>query len=123
MVCRAPAIRVMLLLLLSMQWVTAFAHCLAPLAAEAGGHAIEICTGEGMRSLVLGEDGQPQAPAPHAHDSCPLCPGSLAPAPQAPAGAALPARWSLAALAPRRAGLPPAPPRAPPQQPRAPPLA
>jgi hypothetical protein len=134
MVRRAPAFRLLLALLLSWQWGTAFAHCLAPLglaplglaplAAAEGGHSIEICSAEGIRTLVIGEDGQPQAPA-HAptHDSCPLCPGSVAPGPEAPAVAALPVRYFAAGRTARVAGLPPAPARAPPQQPRAPPIA
>ncbi|MFC7475840.1 DUF2946 family protein [Dankookia sp. GCM10030260] len=123
MVRRAPALRLLLTLLLSLQWGTAFAHCLAPLAATAAGHAVEICSADGIRTLVIGEDGQPQAPEQHAHDSCPLCPGSAAPGPAAPAAGAAALRYFAAGLAPRAAGLPPSPARAPPQQPRAPPVA
>lgn len=124
MVRRAPALRLLLALLLSLQWGVAFAHCLAPLAASAGGHAIEICGVDGIRTLVIGEDGQPQGtPAPQAHDSCPLCPGSAAPAPEAPAVAGHAIRYFAAEHIIRVAGLPPAPARAPPQQPRAPPAA
>ncbi|RAI59418.1 DUF2946 family protein [Roseicella frigidaeris] len=114
----------MLALLLSLQWATAFAHCLAGLSLPAAaGHTVEICSADGLRTLLVGEDGQPAAPTSHAHDSCPLCPGSAAPAPAAPAVAAQPVRYRLPPAAPRLAGLPPAGPRAPPQQPRAPPLA
>jgi hypothetical protein len=122
MVRRAPALRVLLALLLSLQWGTAFAHCLAPLAA-ASGHSVEICGAEGIRTLVIGEDGQPQAPAAAAHDSCPLCPGSAAPGPEAPAVAARAIRYFAAGPPVGIAGLPPSPARAPPQQPRAPPIA
>lgn len=122
MVRRAPAFRLLLALLLSLQWGMAFAHCLAPLATS-GGHAIEICSAEGIRTVVIGADGQPQAPAAPAHDSCPLCPGGAAPGPEAPAVASLPVRYFAAEHVIRVAGLPPAPARAPPQQPRAPPLA
>jgi hypothetical protein len=119
----APRFSVVLTLLLSLQWVTAFAHCLAALAPPgAPGHAIEICSAEGIRTLLVGEDGQPASPAPHHHDSCPLCPGSVSPAPEAPGLAARMQAW-LPSPPPRLAGLPPAAPRAPPQQPRAPPLA
>jgi hypothetical protein len=123
MVRRAPTLRVLLALLLSLQWGTAFAHCLAPLAAAADGHSVEICGAEGIRTLVIGEDGQPQGPAPQAHDSCPLCPGSAAPGPEAPAVAAIALRYFATGHAIRVAGLPPAPARVPPQQPRAPPIA
>lgn len=122
MVRRAPWLSVVLALLLSLQWGAAFAHCLAPLAATAAGQAVEICTAEGMQTMLLGEDGQPQSPTPHAHDSCPLCPGAAAPAAEAPALPAAPVRYA-ALVPPPVAGLPPAPARAPPQQPRAPPLA
>ncbi|TDH62223.1 hypothetical protein E2C06_12595 [Dankookia rubra] len=123
MVRRAPTLRVVLALLLSLQWGTAFAHCLAPLATGGGGHSIEICGAEGLRTLVIGEDGQPRAPAPAAHDSCPLCPGSAAPGPEAPRVAATAFRYFAADRTARVAGLPPSPARAPPQQPRAPPIA
>ena len=123
MVRRAPTLRVVLALLLSLQWGVAFAHCLAPLAAAADSHSVEICGAEGIRTLVIGEDGQPKAPAPAAHDSCPLCPGSAAPGPAAPAVAARAIRYFAADLAPHVAGLPPSPARAAPQQPRAPPIA
>jgi hypothetical protein len=128
MVRRAPTLRVVLALLLSLQWGVAFAHCLlplglAPLAAAADGHSVEICGAEGIRTLVIGEDGQPRRPAPAAHDSCPLCPGSAAPGPAAPAVASRAIRYLAVDLAPQVAGLPPSPARAPPQQPRAPPIA
>jgi hypothetical protein len=135
MVRRAPTITVVLALLLSLQWVTAFAHCLTPLSLTplgltplglasfgTAGHAVEICTADGMRSMVLGEDGQERAPASHAHDSCPLCPGSAAPVADAPSLPAASIRYVLR-LPPPVAGLPTAPARAPPQQPRAPPNA
>lgn len=112
-------------MLLSLQWATAFAHCLAPLGLPTSGegHAVEICSAEGIRTLVIGEDGLPRSPAAPAHDSCPLCPGGAAPGPEAPAVAAIPVRYFAADRTARVAGLPPAPPRAPPQQPRAPPIA
>jgi hypothetical protein len=123
MLRRAPILRVVLALLLSLQWGVAFAHCLAPLAAAPGGHSVEICGAEGLRTLVIGADGQPQAPAAGAHDSCPLCPGNAAPGPEAPAVAAIALRYFAIERPARVAGLPPAPARAPPQQPRAPPIA
>jgi hypothetical protein len=124
-------------LLLSVQWATAFAHCLAPLglapqglapfAGSAGGHSIEICSANGVSTLVIGENGEPQeqpgSPTHKSHDSCPLCPGGAAPGPEAPAVAGRTLRYFAATHATRMAGLPPAPARAPPQQPRAPPIA
>jgi hypothetical protein len=120
MVRRAPALRLLLVLLLSVQWGMAFAHCLAPLAA--GGHAVEICTADGLRTVLLDADGQDGTPAPAQHDSCPLCPGAAAPGPAAPAVAAVAIRYAVL-VPPPVAGRPPAPARAPPQQPRAPPFA
>ncbi|WP_207792001.1 DUF2946 family protein [Siccirubricoccus phaeus] len=107
-----------LALLLALQWGMAFAHCLNAL----GGHgtAVEICTVDGIRTLHLGADGQPEAPAQH--DSCPVCPGVPALEPAPPILPVLPIAY-VRAPPPRLAGLPPAPARAPPQQPRAPPLA
>jgi hypothetical protein len=124
---RASCLSVVLVLLLSVQWVAAFGHCLsslglAPLAAGAGGHATEICTAEGLQTVLLGEDGQPAPPASQKHDSCPLCPGGAAPGPEAPSLPAVPILY-ITPAPPSVAGLPPAPARAPPQQPRAPPIA
>lgn len=111
---------VVLALLLAVQWGMAFAQCLAPLG-RGPVHSLEICTGEGMRTLALDEDGRPAAPA-GVHDHCPLCPGSAAPAPEPPRLPAARVRFDRPAP-PCPAGLPPAPARAPPQQPRAPPIA
>lgn len=122
----ARHLAIALALLLAAQWTVAFAHCLAPLIAGAGGHAIEICTPDGLRSLVLGEDGQPdQPPAPGEsarHGVCPLCLGAAAPGAEGPALPAARIHYLLT-VPPRVAGLPSAPARAPPQQPRAPPIA
>ncbi|MDB5372332.1 MAG: hypothetical protein JWP04_974, partial [Belnapia sp.] len=86
MVRRSPLLAVVLALLLSLQWGSAFAHCLATmglattglatmgLAAPGTGGAVEICTTEGIRTLHLDAEGQPAEPGPAAHDSCPLCP-------------------------------------------------
>ena len=116
---RTPLLTVMLALLLAMQWGVAFAHCLHALGV---GQGVVICTADGVRTIHLDAEGQPVAPGEVAHDSCPLCPGGVAPVaagPQLPAVAVAYARI----LPPPVAGLPPAPARAPPQQPRAPPTA
>ncbi|WP_456306728.1 hypothetical protein, partial [Paracraurococcus ruber] len=91
-------LRVLLALLLVWQWGSAFAQCLAPLGlAPAGAHAVEICGVDGPRTILLGEDGQPAAPAA-VHDSCPICPGGAAPAAAPPGVPAAPVRY--AALVP-----------------------
>ena len=119
---RPPLTRVLALLLLA-QWAAAFAHCLAPLAGAAAAHGVEICTADGITTVLLGEDDRPAPkPAIH-HPSCPEC-GSPA-ALEAPPPPAVSARvaWLPAARARPVEGLPVAPARAPPQQPRAPPIA
>lgn len=119
---RRPLTRFLALLLL-VQWASAFGQCFAASASAAGGDRIEICTADGIHTIVLGEDGEPvPEPAVH-HPACPECcgPGALEPSP--PRCAALPVPWSFSAPASPRAGLPVAPARAPPQQPRAPPIA
>ena len=42
-----PSLTRLLALLLLAQWAAAFAHCLAPLAARAGAHDLEICGADG----------------------------------------------------------------------------
>ncbi len=117
MVRRSPLPTVVLALLLVLQWGSAFAYCLAALGATGG---IEICTAEGIRVVHVDADGQPAGPAQAMHDSCPVCPGGVAPASPGPQLPALRIVYAPAP-APGRAGMPPAPARAPPQQPRAPP--
>jgi hypothetical protein len=79
--CR-PALTRLLVVLLLLQWGTAFGHCLR-LAAPAEGFAVEICTPDGIHRVVLqaedGEDGPRHA-----------MPGSVCPACQGPASIALP---------------------------------
>jgi hypothetical protein len=77
-----PALTKLLVVLLLMQWGTAFAHCLR-LAAPAATFEVEICTAEGIHRLVLplGEgDGH------GGHAAVPPCPACLG-----PGGVALPA--------------------------------
>ena len=113
----------LLALLLLLQWGTAFAHCLRPLAAAAGGHGVEICSAEGLKTVLLDDEGRPvPEPAP-GHDA--TCPGRCGPAavePPAPPSAAMPIVWARVAPVRSAEGLPVAPARAPPQQPRAPPV-
>jgi hypothetical protein len=116
---RPPLLTAMLALLLLLQWGQSFAHCLAALGAAGG---IAICTAEGIRLVHVDAEGQPTDPPQAMHDSCPVCPGGVAPAPPAPQLPALRIAYAPAPYAGRE-GMPPAPARAPPQQPRAPPAA
>ncbi|MBD0275088.1 MAG: hypothetical protein ICV73_24575 [Acetobacteraceae bacterium] len=119
-----PSLTRLLALLLLAQWATAFAHCFAPLAAAADAHGVEICTADGLLTVVVGEDGQPVPPQRAAHrPACPDCGGPAALEPPSPPGAAAPVVWGYVAPARPSEGLPVAPARAPPQQPRAPPFA
>ena len=114
----------LLALLLLLQWGTAFAHCLRPLAATAGGHGTEICTAEGFKAVLLDDEGRPVRKSAAGHAVCPVCRGPAALAPPTPLSAATPVVW--AGEAPVRSpdeGLPVALVRAQPQQPRAPPAA
>lgn len=114
-----PLLTAMLALLLMLQWGQAFAQCLGALGAASG---IEICTAEGIRVLHVDADGQPTDPPQAMHDSCPVCPGGVAPASPGPQLPALRIAYAPAPYA-NHEGMPPAPARAPPQQPRAPPTA
>ena len=119
---RPPLTRVLALLLLA-QWAAAFAHCLAPLAGAAAAHGVEICTADGITTILLGEDDRP---APKPADPSSVLPGVRRPRRARSAAAAR--RLGAGGLDPAaRArpveGLPVAPARAPPQQPRAPPIA
>lgn len=118
---RPPLARLLALLLLA-RWAAAFAHCFAPSAAAAGAHGVEICTAEGIRTVLVGEEGR-QAPEPAAgHPTCPECCGPAALHAPPPPLVAAPFVWPHAPPPRPRAGLPVAPARAPPQQPRAPPI-
>jgi hypothetical protein len=122
---RLPLTRVLALLLLA-QWAAAFAHCFAPLGAAAavpGTHSVEICTADGLRTVLVGEDGRPAPESAAVHAACPVCGGPATLEPPPPPDAAVPVVWAYATPPTPREGLPVAPARAPPQQPRAPPLA
>lgn len=117
-----PVLSALLALVLLAQTGWAAAHCLA-MAAPAG-HAVEICSPDGIRTIRVSDDGTalPET-APHAGDGfCAACPLSDAPALPAPPILAGPA-WTVSDAAPY-AGRAPAfrpPPRAPPYAQRAPP--
>ena len=108
--------------LLLCQWAaTAMAH-VRGMARLADSQAVEICTHEGFRTLLLDAEGQP-IDLTKPMECCALGLGPLAILP-APPGAP-PVRLTFAILATpgRMEGLPHFPARAPPQQPRAPPTA
>ena len=120
-----PALTKLLVVLLLMQWGTAFAHCLR-LAAPAAEFAVEICTADGIHRIVM----MPADPdAEHdGHDNhaavppCPACLGPAAPAltpPTVTLGA--PVLLVQAADPPPPAPLPAPAPRPSSCQPRAPP--
>ncbi|WP_270938212.1 DUF2946 family protein [Falsiroseomonas oryzae] len=76
-----PALTRLLVVLLLLQWGTAFGHCLR-LAAPAEGFAVEICTPEGLHRVVL-----PSEPGDAQHDHHAV--GGICPACLGPAGLAL----------------------------------
>ncbi|MGK7866375.1 DUF2946 family protein [Falsiroseomonas sp. E2-1-a20] len=72
-----PTLTRLLVLLLLMQWGTAFGHCLK-LAAPHDLLHMDICTAEGMRSVALPldeADGQAPAGDHAAAMPCPVCGG------------------------------------------------
>jgi hypothetical protein len=117
-----PALTKLLVVLLLMQWGTAFAHCLR-LAAPMDGFAVEICAADGVHRIVMMplEEGEAPSDDGHAAPSCPACLGPAA------AGLVPPPVTLRAPLVFVQAADPPAPPPAPRPaptpscQPRAPP--
>ncbi|MBP0491245.1 hypothetical protein J5Y10_00470 [Roseomonas sp. SG15] len=91
------------------------------MAQLASAQAIELCTHEGKRQILLDEDGKPVKPV-QADDCCTLCQGPMATTPSEPPRLAQPVGYVLVIGLFGAEGLPTTPPRAPPQQPRAPPL-
>ncbi|TPG58094.1 hypothetical protein EAH89_09005 [Roseomonas nepalensis] len=108
--------------LLLLQWAAAVLPQARALGMLGRAVAVELCSPDGARTVLLDEEGRPVEPG-HAAACCDLCQGPAAIAAEAPRAPAL--RVAPAAAAPPRgrAGLPPLPARAPPQQPRAPPAA
>jgi hypothetical protein len=80
-----PTLTRLLVLLLLLQWGTAFGHCLK-LAAPQGVLHMDICTAEGLRSVALPLDGADDPAPDHAAAMlCPVCAGPGAAAlPEAP---------------------------------------
>ncbi len=127
-----PALTKLLVVLLLLQWGTAFAHCLALTqrgAAQADGFTVEICTADGIHRVVM-----PLQPAGEQnsdggeHDGhgtalpCPACQGpaafALTPPPVVLAAPILLAQAADPPPAPR---IPAPTPQPSPCQPRAPP--
>lgn len=106
--------------LLLLQWAGAVLPHARALAQIASAQVVELCTHEGIRQALVGEDGQP-IKAAHAIDCCTLCFGPAALPTAEPSALPLPVAYVLVAEHFGREGLPSSPPRAPPQQPRAPP--
>ena len=117
-----PTLTRLLVVLLLMQWGTAFAQCLR-LAAPGEGLTVEICTADGIRHVTMPvEDGEDGHHGMAGGLSCPACLGPAATALPAPAVGLAPPVILVQAADP-----PPAPPPAPRPaptpscQPRAPP--
>jgi hypothetical protein len=118
---RALLARLIAVLLLA-QWAGAVLPHARALAMLGRITAVELCSHEGARVILVDENGKPVEKS-HDLSCCDLC---QAPAAIEVAGPQAPQRriaYAVVAHPPGRAGLPPFPPRAPPQQPRAPPIA
>ena len=119
-----PALTWLIALSLLLQWGTAFGHCLR-LAAPADLLHLEICTLEGLRSVAVAAEQQPEgAQPPLARLAvCPACTGPAAPALPVPPVTLLPGLWlAQAPEAPPPSPAPvPSPPRGCQPPPRAPP--
>lgn len=119
-----PALVRLLVLLLLVQWGTAFGHCLK-LTTPGGVLRMDICTPDGIRSIDLALDEHEQPAAEHAMGMiCPVCAGIGGGAPPPPPVALVPPVLLTQAEAPSPPSTPsPAPPPRGPPQPRAPPIA
>jgi hypothetical protein len=108
--------------LLLCQWAaTAMAH-VRGMARLADSQAVEICTHEGFRTLLLDAEGQP-IDLTKPMECCALGLGPIAILPAPPAAPPIRLAFAVLPMPRRMEGLPPFPARAPPQQPRAPPTA
>ncbi|NKC34424.1 DUF2946 family protein [Falsiroseomonas selenitidurans] len=125
-----PALTKLVVLLLLLQWGTAFGHCLRMASPDGAHHAgldIPICTPDGIRQLSLAEvfqpDGtQPPADHPAAQMLCPVCSGVGAATTPPPAVGLLPPLLLVQTPAPPPPSTPnPAPPPRCQPPPRAPP--
>ncbi|WP_458097105.1 DUF2946 family protein [Roseomonas sp. WA12] len=107
-------------LLLLLQWAGSVLPHARAMAQLASAQLVELCTHQGTRQILLGEDGKPLKPV-QANDCCTLCQGPMAASPSEPPILPQPAGYVLVVELFGAEGLPTTPPRAPPQQPRAPP--
>lgn len=72
-----PAFTRLLVLLLLLQWGTAFGHCLRLAAPSGGTLLMEICTPDGLRTIPLALKHEEHAPQDHATGMlCPVCSGA-----------------------------------------------
>jgi hypothetical protein len=120
-----PALTRLLVLLLLMQWGTAFGHCLR-LAAPGDDFVVEICTAEGIHRVALADTGDQtdddQDAPPMLAGLCPACAGPAAvalPAPPVTLAAPVILAQAVDPPAPPPQPTSPLPPRS--CQPRAPP--
>ena len=116
-----PALTRLLVVLLLLQWGSAFGNCLGNSAA--GSMLTNICTPDGLRTIVLDANGQ-EAPATSGQAAslpCPVCAGAFSVAMPEPMVATAPPILLVQATPPMPpATPPPAPPRScipPPQAP------
>ena len=117
-----PILTRLLVLLLLLQWGSAFGHCLK-LAAPNGVLHMDICTPDGMRSIPLALDEHDQPAMDHAMGMlCPVCTAMGGAGLPPPPTALLPPLLLAQAEAPNPPSTPsPAPPPRCQPQPRAPP--
>lgn len=115
-----PVLSALLSLVLLVQTGWAAAHCLIVVARA--GHAVEICSPDGVRTIRVAEDGSalPETPAQAGDGFCAACPAITVPTLPAAPGLSAPAWIAIAAALVPAAILRPAA-RAPPYAPRAPP--
>ncbi|WP_332844183.1 DUF2946 family protein [Roseomonas populi] len=106
--------------LLLLQWAGAELPHARAMAQLASAQLIELCSHDGTRRILVGEDGQP-IKASQTVDCCTLCFAPAALPVAEPVAVPLPVAYALVTEHFGREGLPSSPPRAPPQQPRAPP--
>jgi hypothetical protein len=115
-----PTLTRLLVLLLLLQWGSAFGHCLK-LVAPAGVLHMDICTAEGLRSIPLVLDDAP-AGGHAAAMPCPVCAGPATATPPAPPFALVQPLLLVQTVDPPAPGTPsPAPPPRCQPPPRAPP--
>ena len=107
-------------ILLLLQWVGSVLPHAKAMAQLASAQLVELCTHEGRRQILVGEDGKPLKPV-QADDCCTLCQGPMATPPSVPPILPQPVGYVLVVELFGTEGLPATLPRAPPQQPRAPP--